>query len=765
MSAIVQATCPGCKNILRIPADWVNQPIRCKHCGLVMLSKNAQAAAPVARQDGPKKTPLQVSRPPVAAAPAVPFNKPATAQVNKLQPTQQAGEGLAPAATVAVASAAVAASSNGSQFADLDVTAAGDGAAAKTAPRPARTTRGTWWKGLVVALSVIVLAGVILGFAWPHLSKLLPSPNPSGGVKDITIRDKEEGPPKDGAADGHHDSHTDKAADSAKDKTSDATKDKPPPPPKTGELFPRRALVISLHNYLYADAVNPGRATQAHNIGALPTHLNRGLRVPFTQIGVVSDAGPKATSPTKSVIQESLVKFLEASRPQDRLLVFFIGHAVEIGDDVFLVPIEGELENTAGLIPLKWVYKMLADCKAREKVLVLDVGRANPTRGAERPGTGPMGPKLDALVHAPPAGVQLWSACSAGQFSYETDASPMGVFLDKVITVLEADGGVNKVTGKIQRPEDALPIEAINEAITKTMKAELDLVKLIQVPRVTGKEAADGAPFNKDEPFPPDAQKQVAAPAINKENAKIIQGVLDEISLPPIKPAIGSGEDKSVKVEMLPPFDPKAMAKYGPAESPLRKKIQDVRVDLWAYSIAPEPADLKKLVADKRGELKLNLGILKDSFRVPADEKAFQKQIGDVERDIGKILSNLKRLRADFIDSDGTGKLRKDEPSKRWQVNYDYVLAHLEATIAFLYEYQTMLGGMRKELPPKDPGHNAWHMIVTPTPNGDADGKKLAKSSGKTYEAITGEHPNTPWFVLAKRERMISLGLEWKSVK
>jgi hypothetical protein len=438
---------------------------------------------------------------------------------------------------------------------------------------------------------------------------------------------------------------------------------------------------------------------------------------------------------------------------------------VEIGDDVFLAPIEGELDNPTGLIPLKWVYQALANCPARQKVLVLDVCRANPTHGSERPGTGPMGPKLDALVHAPPAGVQVWSACSAGQFSYETDTSPMGVFLEKLITVLEAEGGVSKVTGKIQHPEDALPVEAINTAIATTMKAELDPLKLTQPPHVAGKEATEGAPYDKDQPPPPEAKNLIASGASSKENAQIIKGVLDEISLPPIKPAVGSGGDQPLKVENLPPFDAKTMANYGPADSPLREKIREVRVILWAYSTAPPPPDLAKAVADKRGELKLNLAILKDSFRVTPDEKAFQKQIGDEDRDVGKILSNLRRLRADFIESDGTGKLRKDEPSKRWQLNYDYVLAHLEAEIAFLYEYQTMLGGMRKELPPREPGHNGWHMVATPTPNGDADGKKLAKSSAKLYDAIATEIPNTPWFVLAKRERMTSLGLEWKSVK
>ena len=162
---------------------------------------------------------------------------------------------------------------------------------------------------------------------------------------------------------------------------------------------------------------------------------------------------------------------------------------MEIGDDAYLVPIEGELDKADNLIPLKWVYQQLADCKARQKVLILDVGRNNPTLGAERPGTGPMGPKFAALLNAPPAGVQVWSACGAGQFSYETDASPMGVFLDKMLTALEKG-----LPNKIQRPEEAIPIEQYNALVAGLIKcgigtAEIGANAVAHGPRNRGQRA------------------------------------------------------------------------------------------------------------------------------------------------------------------------------------------------------------------------------------------------------------------------------------
>ena len=47
MSAVVQATCPGCQHVLRIPADWLGQAFKCKHCGTIIQAR-AKAPDPAA---------------------------------------------------------------------------------------------------------------------------------------------------------------------------------------------------------------------------------------------------------------------------------------------------------------------------------------------------------------------------------------------------------------------------------------------------------------------------------------------------------------------------------------------------------------------------------------------------------------------------------------------------------------------------------------------------------------------------------------------
>src|SRR5262249_3782722 len=148
-------------------------------------------------------------------------------------------------------------------------------------------------------------------------------------------------------------------------------------------------------------------------------------------------------------------------------------------DGVFLVPVEGERENKGSLIPLQWLYDRLAACKARQKVLILDVCRFNPARGLERPGSGPMtveegkpegamGPKLDAMLREPPDGVQVWSACIAEQHSLEFDDGNLnnGAFLEVL-----SDVASRGVEGVIQKENDLIPVEKLVDKVNEKMKA------------------------------------------------------------------------------------------------------------------------------------------------------------------------------------------------------------------------------------------------------------------------------------------------------
>src|SRR5207302_856429 len=155
--------------------------------------------------------------------------------------------------------------------------------------------------------------------------------------------DKDKTSPKDNSTPKDKDKGPSKDKDKATPKDKDKTTPKDPPPGRG--LFPRRALIVSVHNYLYANPVMPGvgvkAITGATNFPTGPNPALTRLNVPIPQIYHFSDsAKTNPVPPLKPVIEQSVTNFLKTSRDQDRVMVIFIGHAKEVDGQAYLVPLE-----------------------------------------------------------------------------------------------------------------------------------------------------------------------------------------------------------------------------------------------------------------------------------------------------------------------------------------------------------------------------------------------------------------------------------------
>jgi hypothetical protein len=539
-----------------------------------------------------------------------------------------------------------------------------------------------------------------------------------------------------------------------------------PIPGVTG-LAPRRALVISINNYVYFNPVNYGSLNvKGFGVGTLLDRLTRGLSVPGTQVFHLSDgakedktgaARHKPNPPLKSVIEKSVADFLATSRPQDRVMIFFIGHAVEMEDEIYLVPVEGEHGKKESLIPLKWFYDQLAAANVRQKVLVLDVCRYNPGRGLERPGSGPEAPeegkpagaltaKMEAKIMEPPPGVQVWSACVADQHSLEYEDGNLnnGAFVQAIIDVL-----VNGVAGTIQKPEEPIPVEKLAEHVNGQMKKILVPLNKKQTSRLAGTMPEEGAAFNPKEPEPQAIQIKLPPPPDGTGYATLnmINTILGEVRAPPLKI---SKQDSVLKAEALPPFSARVMADYLPDEgsSPFRDAVKKAQ-KILSESVAGQ--------ASKSG--------IRDEFLNPGDVAAFNNQLIDYQKN--ELATLDLALKEATEDLEAAGKLgREAETNKRWRANYDYILARLKCQRGYVFEYQSLLGDARKNLPDLDPKiHNGWRISSIPQPQGDRDGQKFAKAGRKIFEEMKKEYKGTPWEVLAKRDLSLSLGLEWQPTK
>lgn len=719
MSTAINATCPGCKKVLKVPTQWINQVIRCKFCNMAMQIK---PNIPQPQSNGQTN--------PIRPNPQAAGNAP---------PLPSAGRGGVPPlpSVPPIPMNHAGSQSVTNQFGLTDVNS---NASYSSKYRKKKLN----WLIPVLVMAFMGILGVVLVMALPYLKDKLKDND--GGMAVVDGK----GNPKDaGQNDLTKDGKKAKGAGETK-KNNAATSSNAP--------FPRRALVVSIHNYLYANPTQYGLMVQGmKNIPAISKYLTNQMRVPANQIMHLSDAAKdNPAPPTRSVVESTITDFLKSSRKQDHLMLVFVGHAVENDGQVYLAPIEGDLTDPTSLIPLAWLYKELDSCVAHQKILVLDVCRFSPTIGIERPGGQPMSAKMEEVIKVVPAGLQVITACSAEERSMETDGEPLGVFLDGFVDALQKG-----VQGQIQKQGDNIPIDKLFEATVKNVDALAVEQKFKQTPKMYGAFKDNGAEFDPSEPMPPKLAITGLKP-VNKEGIALVKSVLEEIGTPPVK---ASEIDNSIRLEYLPPIADQIIKEYAKADAPeteLQQNVKKARIELWVISALPPPADIKKEVENKRKTAKVNLNVLKDGYRAPANEIAFKAGIENDEKEVARLFVNLQEALDDLKKSEEM----KDAESKRWQANYDFIRARLEAQIAYLYEYQSMLGQMRKELPARDAKlHGGWKLAATAKLQGDSAGKKLAKESTKTMEALAKSTVGSPWEVLAKREKFTTLGLEWQPTK
>jgi hypothetical protein len=356
----------------------------------------------------------------------------------------------------------------------------------------------------------------------------------------------------------------------------------------------------------------------------------------------------------------------------------------------------------------------------------------------ERPGSGPMGEKLDAMLKEPPPGVQVWTACVAQQASYEFAGEMLnnGLFLDALYDEL---GG--NAQGKAPGPADALALEPLVDAVNARMAKVLGPLNLKQNSRLTGSEAEGGAAPDPKEQAPPKPRiAHGALKPIEKADMTLIRAIVKDISFPPLKVA---KDQKPLTAEALPPFTAEQLTEYAK--------------DVEATPLRAEAQKARDLLNDIAARHKLN-----DAYRA-IEENQLKAQ---VRRDQKQVAIVIGELQDEYETLVGLAEHRKKE-SKRWQATYDYITARMEAQLAYLNEYQAVLGQILKGLAPPDPKlYNGWRLASQYDPaTGDAAAKKLTSESRKKLDKIIATYPNTPWAIMARRDKSSALGLDWQPAK
>lgn len=523
------------------------------------------------------------------------------------------------------------------------------------------------------------------------------------------------------------------------------------PPAATVEWhkrYPGRALLVGIRNYLYANPINPGyRPDNSLTRDPLGLHhlkkaLIEGLRFDPSQVKELSDvAEEKPVSPLKPTVQASIRVFLEDSRPQDRVVLVYVGHAVELEDQGYLVPLEGEFTKKEDLIPISWLYEQLEKCKAHRKLLILDIAHLDPEQGLARSGGEKLGEKLATQLRKVPDGVQVWLSCSSGEHSYEFASSGFigSVFLHYLHSYARDLADPKKRREIEKQPgfaEESLPLlffaPQVNDEVTKYVK---DRWNAVQTPKVLG--VAMKAPDVEAESPPPPVKIVEPLGSEPLADARIVDEIIHELGI------VEAGS------QSLPPFFAKALEPYlTPADrdpDPEKHPLRQVTVDTIN----------KLLDIDKRFNAEKSIKAEANDAQFKASIERKQQQPARLNQELEEIMEAMEKAAAD-----------RDKETKRWQAHFDYVFAQMLARRIAIMEYNFVLGNkLRKDSPIiSNPQNNGW--LIVPTERlQQKDTRNWEKQRQDILDRIIKEHPGTPWEVLARRDKSTYLGLTLQEAK
>jgi hypothetical protein len=525
--------------------------------------------------------------------------------------------------------------------------------------------------------------------------------------------------------------------------------------------YPRRLLFMSITKYMY---LNPLTATKDGRDQSTPAarRIAFDWRIPTSpdnnQVFILSDTTNEGIIPVKNVLVGAYERFFETSRDQDRIVIYFGGHAIEKEGKAYLSPVEGEIEGEGWqqtLVPLADFYARLQACKAAEKVVIWDVCRFNSNRGKQRPGSDPMTPVLHKLLTAAPVGVEVVVTCSTGEnalefSSFQPDPTRPreiyggSVFLESARYV----GEKSKLTPPAS-PTEPLPLEAWAQAAGRRVAEMAALLKngSKQTVTIQGKPPAETVAYNPAEP--PATRFEMPVPPRGTAVAEI-RAIEKEFSLPPIRSDLTDTGLADL------PYMESVMKEYKAdvsleeiAKDKEKYKLRNVTLDAlnairetWASNTATGGVgNLKEVEAPITGAIKTKINQELEAYAI-----------------------GIAKLELLNVELDNVANLRAAE-TKRWQAHYDYARAAVKARLAYLNEYNKLMGNVRTEtLPQLDAklGQNSYKLASSEKMKSAKEVQKLAEEAQEAFGKLIAEHKGTPWAIQAKRDRSFSLGLVWQ---
>ncbi len=734
MSAFLRGQCPNCQAVLRIPTDWLAQILRCRNCGALVRSRRVLRGSISGGEAGP-------------AQPTSSLTSVALPESDWFATSVGGRTGL----SSPVAGGGVPVGYGPAGMPSPNVPAGGMRGAGSSPPmpfppsspgvsaiQPVSVNRGSRSLGhRLTRVLVLLLAAVLLGGGLYYYR----------GYLDQAVSY---------ARNSRKETESPKSSEKKIEGTGDAA--------QRGVIatsFPRRLLFLSIDNYIFLNPLTSAPAGQGDRVRSAANRWAFDWRIPMDkenqQVFVLSDVVPERSLPFKSVVMGTYESFFQTSRAQDRIVVYFSGHAQFRDGAAYLAPMEADPDDLSSFIPLADFYDKLQHCRATQKVVIWDVCRYNPERGIIRPGSEPMSKELFAALQAAPSGVEVVITCQPGENALEFNSVTLpgggrtmtyagSAFLIAARIAAERRKGVIMPP----QPNDPLPVAEwvaeVQQRLQEVLEhAHLDKKQTIQV------QGARPVQLIASNPQEPPARQVVIPPPPKTASPADVALIYSEFQLPPLKDDFGQDNMASF------PFDPQLLELYRDPTP-----LQEVKANKERYRFRATVLQAFDEIRDiwRGNPASGGTGQLPEVIKAPITDE-LKKEIF-----AGLDFYALGIARLELMDTtlDSLESLRQGEP-KRWQAHYDYARAAVKTRLAYLNEYNKVMGLVRTNtLPELDPklGQNQYKLASSNRMRSGKEVERMVQQARDLYARIIQEHRGTPWAIQAKREKNLSLGLEWQ---
>ena len=279
--------------------------------------------------------------------------------------------------------------------------------------------------------------------------------------------------------------------------------------------------------------------------------------------------------------------------------------------------------------------------------------------------------------------------------------------------------------------------------------ASLPGVGLKQTVKADGKPRSDQVAVNPEEP--PAKRFDIPTPP-KGTSGREIASIVSEFNVPPLKPDLSD-----TGLAEFPYFDDKVMKDYKDSVS-----IEEIMMDKEKYRLRVATLNAFNAIREvwAGNPADGGPGKLEDVIKAPITD--------DIKKRINKGLEfyavGIANLELINLALDEVAVLKEGE-TKRWQAHYEYARAVVKARLAYLNEFNKLMGDVRTEtMPRREMNEDAYKLVSSETMKSKRDIQMLAEQAQEAYVRLISEHKGTPWAIQAKREKNFSLGLAWRPI-